>query len=1190
MQLDINFNSLFNPLRTIQVALYCYLYRKFRNIFTGTVRVLILSIFCSVTFIRSNAQPNLENTVPSNYMVNKGTLSISSRHYRLGVESLRWDWMGGDTLTIDLSPAEEEWVNANLYIWGQNHFEMWVHNELPATDTFHVKFINWQGHNQFWFNFNTNYQGWRRMLRSYRHDMLKEYVQYDKYWWNVDKIFIVAPPEGSGSVYLDNIQYMRTSEMKYADRQMPDLFTLANESYYSNDGFRILDSLTSKLPLTTPTAEQRVEIDTIKQRIIEENIGVAPTANQLNEANTKYAGYNIEIEGDIIRGKDISDPSEIGEMFSAFTRDYTFNANTSSRDKAIKLLKLMLDGGMAGGSGRWFAGNSWGYDDMVFFKSLISASTFVDAELKFELWDWLRWSMGISLGSLPNNVGKFDEDNFYVLREAFQCLIVFSPDEAYALQDLTNIRQYIEQFLLDQPGTTDGMKPDGTAFHHYGHYNAYSYTYAAIIDPLLYIFRGTSFLITPQAYKNLRKVLYAQYLMCNKTQYANSLNGRHPFNSIFTFSGAFYTKMTKIGGEILGTPIDDIVAGMYARTYGQIRSPFDVPAEAAPNGFWQMNYSPLALYRKGGWAATIKGINNYFWGAEMTSTENRYGRYQGYGAVEIMYPGGLNASGFNIEGWDWNKPPGTTTIQLPFSDLKLPSSANYHAEKNQLNFSGGVKFGNPSPKVPSDVILANLRGEYGMFALNFQQTAATPTHNRSFVFRKSFFSFEDKIVCLGSNINNNDGAHSTITTLYQGALPSTETATIIDGTSITGLGQADNLSKNSMHWLIDAYNTGYYILPGNTIHVERQSQTSPDQSGSGATTTADYANAYIDHGKAPSGGQYAYVIAPNTTKEKMTAFANEMQSPSSAVFDILQQDSAAHIVRENNSGVTGFSLFLPNNNLSSNELLKGNDVPCVTVMQLKQDTLRISLVNPDLNLVNNKSTAVPITLTLYGTWTKISEIASKYANVISSAGGETILQFDPFDGLPAEISLINHTDVILPLSLLSFSGRSEPSSNQNVLDLKVENDGSENTFYLQRKTPDATDWETAGTCNFGTIPGIRTNRFLDRNLKAPVYNYRIRWQGMAGKWQYSKIITLKSGQTADKITIAPNPVKDAFTLHLPQKFQKTLFWTLSDLSGRRLKQGQTMNTTESVSVRDLFPGIYFLQLSTGETLRIIVAR
>ncbi|HTN07002.1 polysaccharide lyase family 8 super-sandwich domain-containing protein, partial [Agriterribacter sp.] len=609
-----------------------------------------------------------------------------------------------------------------------------------------------------------------------------------------------------------------------------------------------------------------------------------------------------------------------------------------------------------------------------------------------------------------------------------------------------------------------------------------------------------------------------------------------------------------------------------------------------PSGFWQMNYSPLAMYRRNNWAATIKGINNYFWGTEMTSTENRYGRYQAYGAVEIVYPDGLAASGLSAEGWDWNKAPGTTTIAMPFSKLNLPDGMSYLAEKNGFNFSGGVKFGTPAPNAPSDVILADLHGDYGMFGLNFKQLAATATHNPSFVFRKSFFCFGNKIVCLGSNISNNDGANKTITTLFQTSLPSATTPTIVDGASKTGVSQSEDLDKANAHWLIDAYKTGYYVLAGNSVHVERQSQTSPDQSGSGATTTANFANAYIDHGNAPASGKYAYVIAPNTSAGDMNSFATDMQSPATRAFDILQQDAAAHIIRENASGVTGFSLFLPNTNLVSNDILKGNDVPCVAVMQVKEDTLRISLVNPDLNLVNNQSTAVPVTLTIYGKWSKTPDIPSRYASVLSSEGMETIIQFNPADGLPAEIGLIKSNEVILPITLLSFSGRSDVPANQNVLHLKIENDNEMMTYYLERQTSGNTAaWNIIDNHSFEATTGNQEFNFYDKNIDAPAYLYRVKWQDGSGLWQYSNIVLLKNNQPG-AITIAPNPAKNAFLIRLAQKPKGNVSWALTDAAGKTVKQGRIASATESISVQGLASALYFLHLSTGETIRIAVAR
>lgn len=1135
------------------------------------------------------AQPDLEKNVPSNYKTAKGILSISDRHYRLGEQSLRWDWTGGDTLIVDLTPEEENMVNPYLYTWEFNHFDMWIYNETASTDTFETKFINFKGSDQFRFTFNINYTGWRRMLRSYRLDMQKRSSNYWLGEWTVDKLLILAPLAGNGSIFIDDINYMRPKEDKRSDRQMPDLYALADaKTYYSSDLNYKIDSLNATIPAFPPTEKEITDLGLIRQKIAQIGQGDVPSENDLNNANIEYASYNIITAGNSIKGKKIEKPQQIANMLQSFIQSFKHQGNLDSRDKVINLLKLMIDGGLAGGSGYWVAGGISGYDDRSFFKSLIGAYDLLPSSLRDDIWDWLKWSTDVNMGWLEKTDGMFDTDNIFVLSNAYLCTILYSPDEITAVKDLKCLKSFIEKFLNPQKGNSDGQKTDGTAFHHGAHYNAYMYAYASVIDPILSTLQG-SFQINNEAYLNLRKVVYSQYITSNRIQFANSLSGRHPFNTSMSFVKKHFSLLAKIGGEVAGIPFDPAVAGMYSRLFGQDNDFPGSTAEPFPSGFWQMNYSPLAIYRRNNWAATIKGINNYFWGTEIYPGANRYGRYQSYGAVEIVYPGGLTGSGMGTNGWDWNKVPGTTSILLPFNSLVLPSSQNQLEEKNAFNFSGGVKFGTPAPNAPSDVILADLHGDYGMFGLNFRQLAATATHNPSFLFRKSFFCFNDKIVCLGSNINNNDAANKTITTLFQGALPSTATPTIVDGTTKSGVSQSENLTKTDAHWLIDAYKTGYFVLPGNTIHVERQSQNSPDQSGSGTTTTANFANAYLDHGYAPTSGNYAYVIAPNTTAQDMTVFAADMQSPSTRAFDILQQDTAAHIIRENASHVTGFSLFLPNNNLLSNDILKSNDAPCVAVMQVKEDTLRISLVNPDLNLIDNRSTAVPITLTLYGSWSKIPGITSNYANVLSSEGQETILQFNPADGMPAEIALIKSNEVILPLTLLSFSGRSDMDGNQNVLDLSIENDGEAITYYLERQASGSTGWNTIADHRFDPATGTQAFSFYDTNIDAPAYLYRVKWQQFSGAWQYSNTVMLRNERTTH-ITVVPNPTRDAFTVHLKQKPKGALKWLLSDISGKAVKQGHIINTAENIVVQGLAPGLYFFHLSTGETIRIVIAR
>jgi chondroitin-sulfate-ABC endolyase/exolyase len=41
-----------------------------------------------------HAQQDLEGSVPSNWTASSGALSISPDHYKLGFQSLRWDWNG----------------------------------------------------------------------------------------------------------------------------------------------------------------------------------------------------------------------------------------------------------------------------------------------------------------------------------------------------------------------------------------------------------------------------------------------------------------------------------------------------------------------------------------------------------------------------------------------------------------------------------------------------------------------------------------------------------------------------------------------------------------------------------------------------------------------------------------------------------------------------------------------------------------------------------------------------------------------------------------------------------------------------------------------------------------------------------------------------------------------------------------
>lgn len=1173
----------------IRILLRKLRYEKLANV----SRLFAFSALLSALSLSVTAQPDLEDEVPALYKSSLGTLSISDAHFRIGQQSLRWDWVAGDTLIMDLSPEEKSFVNTNINSYAYTHFEMWVHNEAAGRDTFNIQFINDRGDAQFRFSFNVNFEGWRRLIRSYKYDMYRIRENYTTIYWNVDKIYLLAPIVGSGSIFIDNIQYMRSNARKHSDRVMPDLYdadinklnNLSSNYYYS------LDTITPIHPVANPTSSHLAELNMIRQRIrtYSADLGAAPSSVELNNANTHYNSFDIRFTDGKIRGKNINRPKDFSSSFIILMRDFVHNGNESSREKAVNLLKLMLDNGIAGGSGRWFAGGAEGYGDREFYKALISIESLDDDHFKYQIWDWLKWSTDINLGWHPDPNGKFNTDNFHVLFDAFKCIIILSPDDRYAVQSLYLLKSYLEKFLTPQNGDSDGLKPDGTGFHHQAHYNSYMYAYGTIASFILPLLQGTSFQINPASYDHLVIAFYALGLMTNKTEYAYSLSGRLPFDLETPLFSRDYTNLAITGGSITGSsPYDPVVAAMQKRIFRANAQFAETNAEPFPTGFWQMNYSPLALFRKNSWCVTIKGVNKYFWGTETFPNQNRYGRYQAYGSLTVMYDQGAAASGLAEPGWDWVKVPGATTITLPYSELGSVATIN---EFNALAFAGGARFGVPQQNSPTDRILEHIHGNYGMFGMTFQQTSASPSHNPSFKFRKSFFCFDDMILCLGSNINNNDGLNETITTLYQNALSSANQVSYVNGNSYSGTSTSLTLSEQENQWLVDAYKTGYFVLKGNAIKVERKSQTTPIHSASGATATGDFANAYISHGYAPSSASYAYVVVPNTTPGQMAGIAQNIENEATTPFTIIQQDSAAHIVRENKTNVFGFSFFLPNNNLTNTPYVKANSHPCVSLMRKTKDTLRISLVNPDLNLVNNVSTAIPITLTLNGAWQRLPDPLNQQSAVISNEHNETIIQFTPADGLPAYITLAQVNEVILPIYHLSLTGRQDFEKKENLLSGNLQT-SEDITVYLERSESGREKWETVFSSDFKSSPSVQQFSYNDNTIITNQdYQYRLRSREASGEWKFSNIIFLNGVYAnASKTTITPNPANSFIDLILKSKPSTPIQWLISDANGKQVKHGQMNTQKTQISITELQPGYYIISLSNNESHPFVVIR
>lgn len=634
------------------------------------------------------------------------------------------------------------------------------------------------------------------------------------------------------------------------------------------------------------------------------------------------------------------------------------------------------------------------------------------------------WSLNYDIG-LYGTAGSINIDHIGNSSHAQLVYGLLQDTWEEKLQWSKGFKRYYERFLTDTPGTSDGIKSDGSSFRHFSALNNYSYDYNTPMK-VVSILDNTSFQVSQAAYKQLRKVIYTQLFLANDNVEALSMAGRHPDLRGISVNKTRVLALAEAGAGILGlNQADPVLTKAYARHW-------DLPSVNAEllYGFAQFNYHTAGVFWNNDWLAVSRGETNWGFGAEIFNRvrdNNLYGRYQSYGTLEIIYSGGqVSGNGFDWKGWDWNYNPGATTIVLPWELIRAEYIDGGQKELQKENFTGSLAF-----NIKNNPVLTKTLGETGIFAMNFVEDGVhwghgnfvKTTHEESFKFKKSVFFFKDYILALGSNISNDDTQHPTVTTLFQrlSEIDPDHTKIIVDSTEYSNLEQ-NIFSENTDHWLVDNFNTGYYIINGSgDLHTVRSQQTTPKEDSfdltlSSSFETSDYFIAYMNHGSDPTNSGYEYVVKPDTTTAEMVTFENTMSS--SRPYTVYQKNENAHIVKDKAENLYALTLFSANSTLPNQTLIKANSKPClIQYQETSVDTIKLALSNPDLNFpfVSFTPSAIqPIEVTLQGKWEFITPHPK--AAIIAQNSSTTVFKFNTLDGLPIEIDLVKDIDSIFKSS------------------------------------------------------------------------------------------------------------------------------------------------------------------------------
>lgn len=982
-----------------------------------------------------------ENGVPKTFTTDGGSLEVKKLHAKDGKNSLKWNYTKGSKLTVKEKIEFKPFIANNLD-QSIDTFVVWVYNEKPVDDTVTFQFGRGE-HVDSWFKMNLNFTGWRTAWVSFERDM--EGTPHP----HMNRMTIVAPEAESGSLYFDSMMLSTPLDPRHhtPDRQVPFVNPGIMEAANSHwNGLLHFSKLTPPEPQSEVTEEKLAGIRDIEAKFTELVFKKQKITDVLlTDIRTRFASYGITREGDSIRGGSLfmphfdQAPAEIKNPFKDLSnhvdlRNFTdfmqLVADTylSTDNLALKeelksmyidLADHLADQGWDDGSSQG-AMHHLGYNIRGFYTSaFLMKDVLKEADLLERTQKTLFWLSGAGKIYTPKDQVEGNIDILNTTLNGMLASILVQEDTKEKIRDMESFSSWLSQGLRPAKGLDPAFKKDGSAYHHDNHYPAYAKDAFNGVTPIMYVLSGTSFRVAEDAHETLKKALLAMRLYSNKTQWLISVAGRHPDGK-----GALvlppYRYMALAGSPDGKETIDGEVAAAYLRlvdkedaTVRQFKA-LGIEAEAAPNGFWSMNYANLGLHRRDNWLVGVKGYSRYLWGNETYQDANLYGRYISYGQMQIMGYGNHQDSGYVQEGWDWNRWPGTTTIHLPFEKLR--------SDVRNVDRFSGIEEMLLSDETYSGSL--SLQGQNGMFAMKLHEH---PKYDGTHRARKSYFFFDNRIIALGSDIENENSEYSTETTLFQNYMKIEEEPVWMSAKgAITEFPYKDQDVLKEDAWIIDNKANGYYLPSGQTIAMSRSLQMSKHQKD-GSDTSGNFATAWIDHGKAPKEGKYQYAVLVKTDNEKMKAFADSMADPNQAPYVVLQQDRLGHIVHDRATGITGYALFEANDSINQG-LVRAVDTPSMVMTRMEGEKLVLSAVDPDLRLYegieedqydengvqkevsiysrtwrHSESIMRPFKLTIEGEWK--TDSTDERIRILSSENGRTVLEFNSKDADPMEIVL-----------------------------------------------------------------------------------------------------------------------------------------------------------------------------------------
>ena len=1010
-----------------------------------TLFSLLCSTFLHAQVVTDERMFSFEKPqIPDCITATHSRLSVSDLHYKDGKHSLEWTFEPGGILELkkDLKFEKKDPTGKDLYL---SAFIVWVYNEVPQDETIEFQFLK-DGKRCTSFPFGINFSGWRAAWVCYERDMQGTPEE------GMNELRIIAP-NSKGSLFID---HLITATKVDARQQTADLQVPFVNAGTTNHWLVIYKHslLKPDIELTPVGNKQREEMQLLEKRFRDMIYTKGKiTDKEVENIRKKYDFYQITYKNGQVSGVPIY-MVRAAEAYERIIPDWNkdmltkmgvemrayfdlmrkiavaYNNSTAKpvireemKKKFLAMYDHITDQGVAYGS-CWGNIHHYGYSVRgLYLAYFLMKDVLREAGKLQEAERTLRW-YAITNEVYPKpEVDGIDMDSFNTQTTGRIASILMMEDTPEKLQYLRSFSRWIDYGCRPALGLSGSFKVDGGAFHHRNNYPAYAVGGLDGATNMIYLLSRTEFAVSKLAHETVKNVLLTMRFYCNKLNFPLSMSGRHP-DGKGKLVPMHFAMMALAGSPDGKAEYDSEMASSYLRLISNSGVENDAPEympkvsnaeerkaaklliekgfrpEPDPQGNIAMGYGCISVQRRSNWSAVARGHSRYLWAAEHYLGANLYGRYLAHGSLQILTaaPGQTvtpATSGWQQEGFDWNRIPGVTSIHLPLEQLqaKVLNVDRYSGMEEMLYsdeaFAGGLS-------------QQKMNGNFGMKLHEHDK------YNGSHRARKSYHFIDGMIVCLGSDIENTNTEFPTETTIFQLAV-----------TDKAGHDYWRNYQGDKKVW-VDHLGTGYYVP--TAIRFEKNFPQHSRMQNTGKETKGDWVSLVVDHGKAPKNGRYEYAVLPQTNETAMKKFAKK------PAYKVLQQDRKAHIVESASEQIVSYVLFETPETTLPGGLLQRVDTSCLVMThQESADKIKLTVAQPDLALyrgpsdeafdkdgkriersiysrpwINNGSSEIPVTVTIKGRW-NVEE--TPYCKVVSSNEKQTILRFSCKDGASFEVEL-----------------------------------------------------------------------------------------------------------------------------------------------------------------------------------------